>query len=241
MTNTVVQIPGCASGTDQAHPAKTLQLDGIPPLRMPYAGVSGAVPAAGAEGVADAAGNFSMQPALEAYRMPAGATAQTFPRYQATTGVAPASGTPAGILIPLPAGLLVSNLTFTVDTPAELGGTHGWYAITDNALNVLAVSADQAGAAVWSPVNTAVTLPVLGAGGAPFITPYRGFYRAFVCVVATTMPAFACAPATRIGANANAPVLAATSGTGATAPPAVGSQMTALTANGAFNFYAYTS
>lgn len=61
MTGVTVGIPGCTSGTDQGHPAKTLQLDGIPPLKLPYAGPGGASAGAGAVLTTDAAGMVTAQ------------------------------------------------------------------------------------------------------------------------------------------------------------------------------------
>lgn len=175
---------------------------------------------------------------LPLYAQPYGCTAASMARSQASnTAIAPASGTLCVTSLVIPQYTVVSNLTFVTGGTAETGGTHGWHVLLDSTLKVVAVSADQTGAAVWSPANTPITLAATSA----YTTTYTGLYYIGVMVVATGMPTFnGSAGLGTSGAMGQAPVFCGTSSTGQTTPPAIGTTMTALTA-ASFNFYAYTS
>lgn len=146
------------------------------------------------------------------------AVQETIPRVLCSFAQSLTSGTPRIQAIALPAGKSIGHMAAIVGSTAELGGTHGWYALLDNTFKVIAVTADQVGAAVWSPINTPIPL----AFTAPALTAYRGIYYAVVCVTATTMPNLAAYAA---GTNASAVTPApALSGLGAlqNTPPALG-------------------
>lgn len=174
---------------------------------------------------------------------PAGCLARTCPR-QSLTGncSAMASGTVYQQLLIIPAGTPITNITMVVGTTAKTGGTHGWYALADNNQRVLAVTADQTDAATtWGTINVPQGLPVT----APIVTAYTGVYYTCVMVAqsAGTNPLFKApgAPAAGVANITGAPLLAGTSLTGQTTPPAVGSSLGTLTVNGGFFAYAYVS
>lgn len=146
---------------------------------------------------------------------------ETVPRILCTGAGAVTSGTARIMAIPLPAGKTIGHMATIVAGTAEAGGTHGWYALLDNTFKVLAVTADQVGATVWSPINTAIPL----AFTAPVVTAYRGIYYAAVSVTATTPPNLASfGGATNTAAVTVAPQL---SGLGPLqqTPPAIGSTL----------------
>ena len=96
--------------------------------------------------------------------------AQTFDRRLATSAVfATTSGTLTLAAIWLPAGKLVTGITFVSGSTAESGGTHLWYALYKGDLTFMAQSTDDTGAAAFA-ANTALrkaltaaqTIPVSG-------------------------------------------------------------------------------
>ena len=118
---------------------------------------------------------------------PYGTIARSFPRWMVTSNVA--MGANAGVYrqIVLPAGLTAGAMTFLTATTAKLGGSHGWYAVTDQNLNVLAVTADQTDAATtWGTANSPQKL----AFTSPLQTSYTGIYYAAISVTASTLPTF---------------------------------------------------
>lgn len=85
----------------------------------------------------------------EAYMRPAGAVAETVSR--AHTPMASLAATVTGTLyanaIVLPANRVISSITFHTSSTALGGGSNQWFALIDNALNVLAKTADDISAA----------------------------------------------------------------------------------------------
>jgi len=170
------------------------------------------------------------------YNEPYGTTARSFPRYQATTAVAPTSGTVYLRLMTLPQGYWAGAMTMYTGTTAKTGGTHGWYVVTDQYLNVLAVTADQTDAATtWGTINAAQDLPFTGGG---LSCAYTGVYYAgfMIAETAGTMPAIACATVS-LGAAIQNPVLTGPTAVLQTTPPAVGSQITTFTTASASSWY----
>jgi hypothetical protein len=169
--------------------------------------------------------------------MPTGATAETFPyRTCAGTPGGPSSGQVTCAAIPMIAGVAVNNLTFTVFS-AAVTVTNGWYALLDSGLVVRAVSAAQS-SGQWGSgtVGTGVTLPLTGG----YATAYSGLYYVAVSTTAATPAKFYVFSGLSSSPLGLTPVLCGISGT-QSAPPAIGATMSALTANGGFYYYAYTS
>jgi hypothetical protein len=166
---------------------------------------------------------------------PTGATGETYPRGEAGGYTAVlTSGTPMVSAIPLPAGLPVNNLGTIIGSTGFASVTHGWLALLDSGLVVRAVTADQS---AFGSANTKLSLPVTGA----YVTTTTALYYLVVSVVAGTMGTLPIGTAPLAGSNSTAPILAGTSGTGATAPPALLSTMTALSAAGSQRFYGFTA
>jgi len=172
---------------------------------------------------------------------PSGALAETFPRLHATTAVTPASGTLMVRMISLSAGLPVTSATFVTNAAVKTGGTHGWYVLMDLNRVVLAVTADQTDpATVWGAANTPYPISF----GAAFTPVYDGEYLLGVMVAesAGTMPSFAAAASPASGINGTlTPVMAGTSSTGQTTPPALAATMAGISSAGADNLYGYVS
>jgi hypothetical protein len=166
--------------------------------------------------------------------LPTGGLAETFPRGLASVNASPSTGLVSMTAIPLPAGLIVSNITFIVGAAVESLGTNGWYALMDSTGKVLAVSAAQTGATVWGSANTPVTIAMV----APFTVPVAGSYYVAVSVTATGVPSFASNNLSVTSASRQAPALCGSAGT-QTAPPALGAVFTLSSAVNCF--YAYVS
>jgi hypothetical protein len=200
------------------------------------------VAAAGSTGKAADAGHVHPEKAHQGlYLAHSGALAETFPRYLADSS----SGTAAtGIVycaaIPLQKGVVVTNINFVTNSASEGTGTHGWFALLDSTLHVLAVSADQTGASFF----TGSTLFTIAMGAAYTVATSGLFYLA-QSVTASTMPNWTgFGGATSLtGLNATAgPVLYGTAGT-QNAPPAVNAQLNSgtLTASTIAMMYGFVS
>jgi hypothetical protein len=168
---------------------------------------------------------------------PATVVGVTVPRTLASGSTAAlTSGTVYACGIALNKGVTVSNVSLYVAGTAEATGTHAWVGLANSARSVLAVSADNTGAAYFGGTNTAITTAL----AAPFTTTYAGLHYVFVNVTATTTPVFAAAPAlVNAALGAVAPILCGTSSTGQTTPPATGTTLTAITATAGHLFYAW--
>jgi len=168
---------------------------------------------------------------------PAGTVARTIGRDRVVGGASPVNGSVYMRMIVLPAGFTASAMTMTTRNSAKTGGTHGWYVITDQYMNVLAVTADQTDAATtWGTTYTPYKLPFANTWG----TAYTGIYYAGVMVAETagTIPAFMSSAAVLSAAyNALPPVLCGNSGAGLTTPPPIGSQLAVITASAGANLY----
>ncbi len=136
--------------------------------------------------------------------------AQTFDRRLAVSAVfAPTSGTMTMTGIWLPAGKIVSGISFCSGSTAESGGSHLWYALYKSDLTFMAQSADAVGAAAFA-ANTLLREPLT----APVTLPYSGlYYLAFCCV--GTIPTLLNVLAATVNATGNitgmTPIVAATS------------------------------
>lgn len=172
------------------------------------------------------------------YSAPAGAIAETFSRDLASNSAASSvvSGQATLNNIGLPAGVTVSSISMSTDVTPATGLTHGWYALADQNLKVLGVTADQT-SVTWTAASTEYKLPLT----APVTTAYTGLYFVAVCVTATGAPTLCSVGAVRAPLANIAPAFMGQSGTGLTTPPAVGSTLAALTPGGTRGFYAYVS
>lgn len=166
---------------------------------------------------------------------PAAVVGETFPRVLASAASsAMTSGTVYACAIDLDEGVTVSDISL-LSVAAEATGTHAWVGLADDELKVLAVSADNTGAAYFA-ADTATTTAL----ASPFTTTYAGRYYVFVCVAAGTVPTFAAAPALEhANLSAVVPVACGSSDASKTTPYAVGAAMTALTATTGHLFYAW--
>lgn len=155
--------------------------------------------------------------------------AQTFDRrFALSTVFAPTSATLTVTGIWLPAGSVVTGITFVSGSTAESGGSHLWYALYKNDLTFLAQSADDTGATSFG-ANTAFRKALTAAQ----TCPYSGLYYLGFCCVGT-VPTLLNVTAATVNANGNitgmTPVVAATSSSGltGTAPSPAGA-LTAIT------------
>jgi len=164
-----------------------------------------------------------------------GTVARSFSRDHLVGSGGPTSGTAYMRMIVLPAGLTAGAMTLYTTTIGKLGGSHGWYVVTDQNMNVLAVTADYTDAATtWGTTWTPYKLPFTS----PLATAYTGVYYAGIMCVASTMPAIGTSGVLLTGAYAMLPpVLNGLSSTGQTTPPAAGAQLAALTASSGSGLY----
>jgi hypothetical protein len=195
------------------------------------------VRAAGSTGLGADAGHVHQNNAdLSLFLAPSGATGETYPRTScAAYTTALASGTAIMSAIPLPANLVVSNLGVMTGSTAPSGVTHGWLALTDSSRIVRAVTADQT--STFGSGFTALSLPV----ASTYTTPTAGLYYLAACCVASTMGTLSIGNQPLSGPNGTAPILAGSSSTAQTTPPASGSTLATITASGTWRFYGYTS
>lgn len=118
--------------------------------------------------------------------LPAGsATAATGVQYQTfdrrlaiSAAFAPTSGTLTMTGIWLPAGTVVSGITFVSGATAESGGTHLYYALYKNDLTLMAQSTDDTGATSFA-ANTAFRKALTAAQTCPYTGLY---YLGFLCI-----------------------------------------------------------
>lgn len=153
------------------------------------------------------------------YAKPTSALVETYPRKDISTSATVVSGRLVLAAIVLPAGLLVSNISF-YNNSAMGTPTHWWFGLYDNALAQLAVTADQTTTA-W-PSATLQTLPVatIASGAASsFTTTYTGLYYIGQMQAATT-PATINAVTVSGAGQALTPLLCGNSDSTQTTPPA---------------------
>lgn len=141
--------------------------------------------------------------------------AQTFDRRLATgTVFALTSATMYLTGIWLPAGKVVTGITFVSGSTAESGGSNLWYALYKSDLTFMAQATSNTGAAAFA-ANTAFRMALTAAQ----TCPYSGLYYLGICVVGTSMTLLNSVAAS---ANANGgitgmtPIVAATSSTALT-------------------------
>lgn len=142
------------------------------------------------------------------------------------SGAVLTSGTVLVNRLLIPGGQPVSHLGFFTGGTAAVTPSHAWMVLLNQALQVLAVTADQGAAPITAfdiidlPMAAGVTTP--GNGNA------LQFMYVGLCVVAATVPSLESGYS--VAAVATPPQMCAYSSTGQTVPPAVGSTLAALTA-----------
>lgn len=160
--------------------------------------------------------------------MPSGAISETFPRdNRGDTAVVTSTGLlylAGGLLIP--ANQTVTNVTFVSSGTAAGTPTHWWFCLVDQALNVLAKTADQTTTA-WA-ANTAKTL-ALSAPYTPTVdTPvYAGFLMTATTVISMVASVTS---AGGTGHTALTPTLMGQSTGGLTTPASLGATAGSITA-----------
>jgi hypothetical protein len=167
-----------------------------------------------------------------------GTLARTIPRWGIGSGGLTTFNTTGQVavrVIPLPQGLLVSNIAVMIGNTGATTPTHYWAGLCDPLLNVLAVSADQLTAA-----QTA-NAPLKVAMGIPYLVPQTGLYYVACSSSASTAPTGG-GNTLITGPAPGPPILCGTAGTQAT-PPAVGSQLNSgtITAANASNIAIWIS
>lgn len=152
---------------------------------------------------------------------PAGCLARTMPRGAITANSVSglSSGGAVNVRsIPLPAGLVVSQLAIVFGGTAAVNPTHFWLALTDPQLNVLAVSADQLAAAQTNAAMMKLAMTV------PYVIQQTGLYYVAVSSSASTTAPTLTGNTPAGGIPGPAPVMAGTAGS-LGPPPAVGVQI----------------
>jgi len=118
--------------------------------------------------------------------LPTGAIAQTFERRNGMGSQASTSGRLLLAGIYLRAGTVITTITFASSSTAMSGGTHGWAALYNPSLGLMAQSADDTGITWGANVNKTFTL------SAPQTLTVTGWHYVGVMVtVTTTMPTLA--------------------------------------------------
>lgn len=136
----------------------------------------------GVRALAMGASAFEIDPLFAMFGFPpSGAIAETLPRSVCATFMTPGTGVMHLSGIYVPAGRLVTNVTFVSGATAEATGTHLWFALYDQNLNLLQQSVDDTVANSFgaSTVKTkALTATVT--------TTYAGiYYVGFMCTAGT--------------------------------------------------------
>lgn len=165
---------------------------------------------------------------------PSAALFETFSRENADANLSVlATGTLVLQAIFLPYNAVVSSISCVSAATAAGTPTNQWFALYDQNLNKLAVTADDTSTA-WG-ADAAKTLTISGG----FTTTYAGLHYLGVMVKATTVPTLA-GQATRASITGLAPKTCGSSTSGLTNPASAPTIAAAITAAAA-SIYAYTS
>lgn len=128
------------------------------------------------------------------YLAPTGILAETIDQWQINgPQVMGGTGLVSFYAIALPKGLTIGHLNFRAAGTAATGPQHWWYALADNALGLLAVTADQTTTAFGASVDHPLAIATIAAGASStFTTLYEGlYYIGIMMAVSTTMPTLA--------------------------------------------------
>ena len=144
---------------------------------------------------------------------PATAIAQTIPWWFVTSStVAVASGTLYLHAVTLPAGVPVSNITWTIGSTGGLTLTHGWYALVNTALLQVAHTADQTSGNMANAADNTKALVT------PYVPPVTAQDFLGICVVASPQPTIVGSGGTQGGSMFTAHPSSGSSSTGLTTP-----------------------
>ena len=155
---------------------------------------------------------------------PAGAIAETLSRGAgpavAGAGVALTSAALTLTAIWLPAGAVISNISYQYGTTGCASSTNWWYGLYDSSRVQLAVTADQTSTVITATSIPALAIAQVAAGAASsFTTTYTGLHYVGIMVKATTPPTI-CGSITAGVLLSIPPALVGTSDTAQTTPPA---------------------
>jgi hypothetical protein len=153
----------------------------------------------------------------------------------------PASGTLYMVALYIPAGFSVGHITFVASGTAAGTPTHWWYGLYDSSRVQLAVTADQLTTAypAWQPNTLAIYKTAAGVQST-FVTTYSGLhYIGFMMTASTVATNWGGA----LGGSSSgiAPILAGTSDTGQTTPPAFAHTAGAISSDGGWWPWAYVA
>jgi hypothetical protein len=168
---------------------------------------------------------------------PERAVAETYPRRLATSESPNlASGVLTVSAIGLPHDIEISAVTLYIGHVGGTGCTHGWYAVLDSAMRIIAASEDQ-GTFAW-PATTPVTLDMIE----PVITTIGGLFYLGVSVTATGLPPNFVSTAPMLSAlTTQVPYLTGTSTTGLAGMREPGTQMAPVTSPTGWAIYGIIS
>lgn len=114
---------------------------------------------------------------------PAGGIMETIPRWSATTGNAPPSGSVQGIPVYLDSGVTITSISFANGSTAIAAATNQVFGLYNAALALLATTTDDTSTA-WA----ANTIKTLNLTPGTFTTTYAGIHWIALLLVATTRP-----------------------------------------------------
>jgi len=158
------------------------------------------------------------------WTMPTGTLAQTFSRYLATTDHSPlVSGRLYFNGIFLPAGIVVTNITFRMGDTAMAGGTNHWFCLYDKNRAKIAATVD--GGTTWDPPTRVLAL------SSPYTVATSDFFYVGIMCQATTLPSLIGAPVIHSSSTGIAPVLVGSADSGLTnaaSAPATAAVLTVL-------------
>lgn len=165
--------------------------------------------------------NFNPQSLNDVAGAPAGSVAQTVARQLVTSAAeTSASGVLTLTAISLPLDTVVNTLNFVSGTTAAITPTHQFAGLYDNTGKQLAVSADLLTAAIAASTVIPYPISTIAQGAASsFTTTYSGLYYVGIMVVAGTQPTWAGITGL-VTDETIPPIMAGSSDTGQTAPPA---------------------
>jgi hypothetical protein len=132
---------------------------------------------------------------------PTGVLASTLSRTTPLASASHSSGTIRGTLIPLPAGLLITGITFCSSTAALTGPTNQWFALLDNNYNLLRQTVNDTTNAWATSARKSLALT------STFTTTYSGFHNLIVCVTNNPVTSFGIAVSASLSGVITAPPL----------------------------------
>lgn len=177
----------------------------------------------------------------ETYMQLAAGLYESFPRWNISGAINPASGTLWLGAIVLPAGLTIGHIT-CLSLASTTVPTHYWFGLYDNNRVQLAVTADQNSTAWSGPAYKTLAIATIASGASTtFTTTYTGLHYVGLMMAANSPGSFMCyANGSQFPAG-SAPALGGSSDTAQTTPPAFPHTAGALTTNAGSLLWAYVS